>query len=258
MKNNIGSFGKIKRISVLTLFCLLLNIVSFAQALKVAAAANLQSVIRVLQKDFTRKTGIEIEPIIGSSGNLVAQIRNGAPYDLFLSADMDFPATLFKEGLSSKEPVVYASGSLIICSTQDLGFENWERVLLTPKIKKIAFANPAIAPYGKAAEEALQKKGILSEIKSKIVTGESISQVNTYITTGVADVGFTTQALVKDPANKTPLYWKAIDPKIYSPIEQGMVLLKNTANKVNAEKFYQYILSPAAKHIFEEYGYHVQ
>eukprot|EP01037_Dinobryon_pediforme_P017248 gene17248-17438_t len=171
----------------------------FSQNIKVAAAANLQAVIKVLQADFKKKTGIEIEPIVGSSGNLVAQIKNGAPFDVFLSADMSFPETLYKDGLSKKSPIVYAQGSLIICSNQDVGFENWERVLLTHRVQKIAIANPAIAPYGKAADEALKSKGILNDVKSKVVTGESISQVNTYITTGVADVGFTTQALVKDP-----------------------------------------------------------
>jgi len=211
-----------------------------------------------LGQDFKQKTGIRIEPIVGSSGNLTTQIRNGAPYDLFLSADMAFPETLFKEGFSENAPVVYAGGSLIICSNQDIGFENWERVLMTARIKKIAIANPAIAPYGKAAEEALKHKGILSDIKSKFVYGESISQVNTYISTGATEVGFTTQALVKDPANKTPLYWKVIDPKIYTPIEQGMILLKTANANQGAEKFYKYILSPAAKAIFEKFGYRVQ
>jgi molybdate transport system substrate-binding protein len=247
-----------KRIKFLAAALLLFITPSFAQNLKVAAAANLQSVIKVLQKDFKQKTGIEIEPIMGSSGNLVAQVRNGAPYDLFLSADMRFPETLFKEGFSKKRPAIYARGSLVICSNQDIGFENWERLLMTERIKKIAIANPTIAPYGKAAEEALQHKGIYNDVKPKIVYGESISQVNTYITTGVVEVGFTTQSLVKDAANKTRLYWMAIDPKIYSPIEQGMVLLKHADNNENAEKFYRYVLSPAAKAIFKEYGFHVQ
>jgi molybdate transport system substrate-binding protein len=247
---------KMKYIKIVITACLLFSVPAFAQNVKVAVAANLQSVIKVLQSDFKKKTGIYIEPIVGSSGNLTTQVRNGAPYDVFLSADMSFPETLFKEGFSAKAPVVYAQGSLIICSNQDIGFENWERALMTERVKKIAIANPAIAPYGKAAEETLQKKGILNDIRSKIVTGESISQVNTYITTGVVEVGFTTQALVKDPANKTKLYWKVIDPKSYAPMEQGIVLLKHAADSPDAEKFYQYILSPAAKAIFEEYGYH--
>lgn len=252
------NISMIKHIKIFIAACLLFAMPAFAQNLKVAVAANLQSVIKVLGKDFKQKTGIEIEPIAGSSGNLTTQIKNGAPFDLFLSADMPFTEALFKEGFSVKKPVVYARGSLIICSNQDIGFENWERLLLTERIKKIAIANPAIAPYGKAAEETLTKKGIFNDIKQKIVYGESISQVNTYITTGVTEVGFTTRSLVKDPAYKTKLFWKVIDPKTYSPIEQGMVLLKRAANNTNAVKFYQYILSPAAKVIFEEYGYHMK
>ncbi|ASU32219.1 molybdate ABC transporter substrate-binding protein [Mucilaginibacter xinganensis] len=246
-----------KRVKILLAACLFLVSPVFAQNLKVAVAANLQAVIKVLQSDFKSKTGITIDAISGSSGNLANQVKNGAPYDVFLSADMSFPELLFKEGFSAKKPAVYAQGSLVICSSQDIGFENWERVLLTERIKKIAIANPAIAPYGKAAEEALKKKGILDDIKQKIVTGESIAQINTYIITGVVDVGFTTQALVKDPANKKPLYWKIIDPKLYAPIEQGMVILKHGAANPAAEKFYHYILSPAAKTIFEKYGYHL-
>ena len=231
---------------------------AFAQGLKVAVAANLQGVIKVLQKDFKHRTGIDIEPVIGPSGNLTAQIKNGAPFDVFLSADMKFPETLFKEGFSVKAPVVYAEGSLIICSTQNIGFDNWERLLLSERIKKIAIANPGIAPYGKAAEEALTLKGVLNDVKPKVVYGESIAQVNTYITTGVVDVGFTTQALIKDAAAKVQLYYKVIDPKDYAPIQQGMVVVKQTRNGEQAGKFYQYILSAPAKAILKEYGYHVE
>lgn len=130
--------------------------------------------------------------------------------------------------------------------------------MLTPAVKKVAIGNPAIAPYGKAAMEALRLKGIAPEIKSKLVQGESIAQVNTYISTGVVDVGFTTQAFVKDVQGKETIYWKAIDPKDYSPIQQGMVILKHAAGNTAAEKFYQYILSAEAKKIFREYGYIVE
>jgi molybdate transport system substrate-binding protein len=247
----------LKRTGLVTFVCLFLAIQSFAQGLKVAVAANLQGVIKVLAKDFKQKTGIGIEPIIGSSGNLSTQIKNGAPYDVFLSADITFPENLYKEGFSVKEPAVYAYGSLIICSTQDIGFENWERTLMSERIKKIAIANPAIAPYGKAAEESLKLKGILNDTKPKVVYGESIAQVNTYITTGVVDVGFTTQSLIKDAEGKTKLYWKVIDPKSYTPIKQGMIIIKQGKQAESAEKFYKYMLSPAAKAILKEYGYGV-
>ncbi|MBS1528132.1 MAG: molybdate ABC transporter substrate-binding protein [Bacteroidetes bacterium] len=230
---------------------------SFAQNLRVAVAANLQGVIKVLGKDFKDKTGIEIEPIIGSSGNLSTQIKNGAPYDIFLSADMTFPENLFKEGFSVTKPAVYAYGSLVICSRQDIGLENWERELMSPRVKKIAIANPAIAPYGKAAEQAFQKKGIWDDIKSKLVLGESIAQVNTYITTGVTDAGFTTRALIKDAEGKTKVYWRLIDRKSYTPIKQGMIVIKTTKNPTDAEKFYRYMQSAAARKILKDYGYDV-
>ncbi|MEO8885461.1 MAG: molybdate ABC transporter substrate-binding protein [Mucilaginibacter sp.] len=230
----------------------------FAQTVRVAAAANLQAVIQALQKDFKARSDIEIEPVIGSSGKLVAQIKNGAPFDVFLSADMAFPQDLYKNGFALQQPQIYAYGSLIICSNKDIGFENWPRTLLTDRVKKIAIANPSIAPYGKAAQGALASKGILDDVKNKIVYGESISQVNTYITTGNVEVGFTTLALIMDPANKTKLYWKAINPKIYEPIAQGAVIIKATVNKAAALKFYGYLFGADAKKIFAQFGYHVK
>ena len=247
---------KIKSAILIAVFYLLAAPV-FSQSLKVAVAANLQGVIKVLGNDFTQKTGISVEPIVSSSGNLSAQIKNGAPYDVFLSADMSFPENLFKEGFSLQQPAVYAYGNLIICSKQNIGFENWERLLLSNRVKKIAIANPAIAPYGKAAEESLKLKGILDDIRPKLVTGESISQVNIYITSEVVDVGFTTKSLIKDAEGKTILYWKEIDPKSYTPIKQGMIILKQTKENASAQKFYDYMLSPAAKAILKEYGYGV-
>jgi molybdate transport system substrate-binding protein len=163
-----------------------------AQSIKVAIAANLQPVMKDLQRDFKARTKIDIDIISGSSGNLATQIRHGAPYDVFLSADRDFPQSLQKDGFTIKNAVVYAQGVLIICSTQNLDFNNWNKLLLTDAVKKIAIGNPAIAPYGKAAQQALTKAGIYDKVKGKIVFGESITQVNTYITTGVVQVGFTT------------------------------------------------------------------
>lgn len=228
-----------------------------AQNLKVAAAANLQAVIKVLQQDFAGKTGIKIEPIIGSSGNLSSQIKNGAPFDVFLSADMSFPEDLYKAGFATAKPVVYASGSLIICSSQNLDLNNWEKLLQTDQIKKIALANPSTAPYGKAATEVLQRESILQKIQPKIVYGESIAQINIYLTTGVADIGFTTEALISDAANKQKLYWKRIDPKLYQPIEQGMVILKHAEKNKQAEQFFRYMQSVSARTILKKYGYQI-
>lgn len=226
-----------------------------AQSLKVAVAANLQGVIKVLQQDFMRKTSTQIEPIVGSSGNLSNQIKNGAPFDIFLSADMNFPEGLEKAGFTASKPIVYALGSLIICSSQNLDFSQWEKLLQSGQIKKIALANPATAPYGKAAAEVLQRKSILQKVQQKIVYGESIAQVNIYLTTGVANVGFTTEALISDAANKQKLYWKRISTTDYQPIEQGMVILKHAENNPQAGQFFKYMQSLSAKTILKKYGY---
>ncbi|WP_374948390.1 molybdate ABC transporter substrate-binding protein [Mucilaginibacter sp.] len=228
------------------------------QTLKVAIAANLQPVIKALQADFKTKTRISTDAISGASGKLTAQIKNGAPFDVFLSADVAFPADLFKTGFATKAPVVYADGVLIMCSTRKLGAQPWARLLTSPGVKRVAIANPSIAPYGKAAAEALTHEGILKKMNGKLVTGESISQVNTYISTGVVDAGFTTLSFYKENSGKQQLNMWTINPKTYSPIQQGMIILKHGAGKAAAQQFYKYILSPAAKKIFIKYGYHVQ
>jgi molybdate transport system substrate-binding protein len=249
----------LKKSAILFIACLFLQL-SVAQSIKVAVAANLQSVIKVLGADFTKRSGITIEPIIGSSGNLVTQIKNGAPFDVFLSADMNFPQALFADGFSTDKPVVYASGSLIVCSTQNIDLKHWQTLILKDGVTKIAIANPAIAPYGKAATEALTKLDILDKSKNKIITGESIAQVNTYITTGVVSLGFTSQSLLMDGNQTNKLYWAPVDKKLYTPIQQGMVILKHASesNAQQAQQFHKYLLSSAAKAIFKKYGYIVQ
>jgi molybdate transport system substrate-binding protein len=244
----------------LIIVSIILSTSALCQTLKVAVAANLQSVIKVLDADFKSQTGIVVEPIVGSSGNLVAQIKNGAPFDVFLSADMNFPDVLYKAGLSTDKPVVYALGSLIICSTQNLDVKHWQSLLLKDEVKKIAIANTTTAPYGKAAQEALVKLGLLDKISAKIVTGESITQVNTYIFNDAVSVGFTSQSFIYDSGQSKKLYWQLVDPKLYSPIEQGVVILKHARdnNYAGAEKFYKYLLSSSAKAIFKKYGYHTE
>jgi molybdate transport system substrate-binding protein len=249
----------IKKPVILVIACLFVQL-SFAQSIKVAVAANLQSVIKVLGADFTKRTGITIEPIIGSSGNLVTQIKNGAPFDILLSADMNFPQGLYTDGFATDKPAVYASGSLIICSSQNLDLKHWQTLIPKDDINKIAIANPTIAPYGKVAIEVLTKSGMLNKVKTKIITAESIAQVNTYITTGTVSLGFTSQSLLMDANQTTKLYWAAVDKRLYTPIQQGMVILKHASdnNLQQAQKFYKYLQSSSARAIFKKYGYIVQ
>lgn len=240
-------------------FLLILSVSARAQPLRVAVAANAQFVIKALRADFRKKTGIEIELISGSSGKLTAQIRNGAPYDIFLSADMDFPNTLYSEGFGVNRPKVYALGSLIACGTSDLDLKNWQSLITSHKVKKVAIANPALAPYGKAAEQALQHYGLWNKIKSRIVLGESISQVNTYISTGVVSFGFTTEALLYESQAGVKLKWVKIDPGIYDEIQQGMLILTHAkkGNYNNALKFFEYLQSAAAGLLFKKNGYRI-
>lgn len=228
-----------------------------SQPLRLAVAANAQFVIKAIQLDFKKKTGIETEAIIGSSGNLSTQIKNGAPYDIFFSADMNFPDKLASEGFGVTAATEYASGSLIVCSTTNIDIRNWRLLLAAAGTKKIAIANPALAPYGKAAEEALRHYKLWDKINSRLVFGESISQVNTYITTGAAMLGFTTEALIHEYPDKKNLRWAKVDETVYNKIRQGMIVLSHSkkGNYTSAMKFYDYILSPAAKQVFRQFGY---
>lgn len=244
----------------LILYLLLtLSLSTRAQPLRIAVAANVQFVVKALQADFRRKTGIETEIISGSSGKLTAQIKNGAPYDIFLSADMDFPNALYKEGFGVNPPILYALGSLIICSISDPELKNWRSLITNPKVKKVAVANPALAPYGKAAEQALRHYGLWNKINSKIVLGESISQVNTYISTGVVSLGFTTEALLYESPDASKLKWAKIDHNVYNEIQQGVLILayakKGNYNK--AVKFLTYLQSSVARQLFMKNGYRI-
>ncbi|QMU28214.1 molybdate ABC transporter substrate-binding protein [Adhaeribacter radiodurans] len=246
---------------LISCFFLLLgfHLAGFAQPLRVAVAANAQFVIKPLQKDFQKKTKLQIEIITGSSGKLTAQIKNGAPYDVFLSADMEYPTNLFKAGFGLSAPKVYALGSLIVCSTSEVAIQNWQQLLLSPSITKIALANPELAPYGRATQEAMRQYGLWDKVHPKLIFGESIAQVNTYITTGAVKLGFTSEALIYENSTKHKFKWARIDPKAYSTIEQGMVVLSHAkkGNYSKAMQFYHYLSSPAAKQILRQNGYRV-
>jgi len=227
-------------------FLLLLAIeTSFAQTkLTVAAAANVQYVMNGLAKDFENSTGIKTDIILNSSGKLTAQIKEGAPYDVFVSADMKYPQELYKSGYAIDSPKVYANGLLVLWTTQtgikpgiDL------QVLTSGSVKKIAIANPETAPYGVASVEAMNYYKVYDKVKDKLVYGESISQTNQYITSGSADIGFTAKSIVLSDEMKGKGSWVDINRKAYKSISQGAVILKhgNETNIDAAKKFYDYL-----------------
>lgn len=223
-------------------------------ALTVATAANMQFAMTALTRAFTRQTGIDCHIVISSSGKLTAQIREGAPYDLFVSADMKYPQTLYKSGLTTGAPMIYAYGKLVLWTVKDTLPPSLQ-ALTDPGTGHIAIANPATAPYGGAAVEVLQHAGIYDQVKDKLVYGESIAQTNQFILSGAASVGFTAQSVVLSPQMKKKGHWIPIDPGSYAPIAQGAVVLKKEKPDQNAEKFYNFLFSKTARDILEQFGY---
>ncbi len=224
--------------------------------LVIATAANMQFAMEALAEAFTAKTGIACQLIISSSGKLTAQIKEGAPFDVFVSADMKYPTELFAAGLTLQEPQIYAYGQLVLWSRKGTSPPNIQD-LPQPTIRHIALANPKTAPYGQAAMEVLTHYKLLEQVEEKLVYGESIAQTNQFILSEAAEVGFTAQSVVRSPRMKEEGHWSAIPQDIYRPIAQGIVLLQGDRVHTGAQAFYDFIFSSEARRILEAYGYQV-
>ena len=223
--------------------------------LVIAAAANVQFAMQELADTFYIDTDIKAEIIYGSSGKLFAQIIKGAPYDLFISANMKYPNQLYKAGFLDQKPSIYAFGKLVLW-TQLKGIEPSIELLKSDDIKHIAMANPKIAPYGVATEQLLKRYGIFETIKNKLVYGESISQTNQFIFSGSAEIGFTAMSSVMSSKIATKGKWVALDTSTYSPIAQGVALIKKESkNSAQAQEFYRFLFTHKAQNILHKYGY---
>jgi molybdate transport system substrate-binding protein len=244
--------------SVLFSFLLVfLSVNAFAGELTVAVAANVQYTFEELKAEFEKQTGINIKSISGSSGKFTAQIENGAPFDVFLSADMDYPKTLAKEGLTFNDPKVYAYGTLVLWTLNDIDLSRGMAVLNDSSIKKIAVAVPNTAPYGRQAVNALKHENLYAQVNKKLVYGESIAQVNQFITTQAADIGFTATSVVLAANMKEKGRWIEVSPDVYDPIAQGAVILKHAEKEhlEEAKTFFDFLYSGKAGEIFKRYGY---
>jgi molybdate transport system substrate-binding protein len=228
-----------------------------ADTLTVAVAANVQYAFDDLQAAFNTETGHQIKPVYNSSGKFAAQIMNGAPFDVFLSADMEFPEKLYKEGYAAGAPKVYAYGALVLWTMKDLDLKNWQSALAGPAVGKIAVANPKTAPYGRETIKALQYFKLDDTLRPKLVFGESIAQTNQYIHSRAADAGFTAKSVVMSPQMQGKGTWIELPKGSYQPIAQGALILKHgqQTKPKPAQQFYDFLYSANARAILERYGY---
>ncbi len=245
-------------IRALTLSFLLLCSTLYASQITVAVAANVSYALDDLKAAFAKKhPNVKLRTILGSSGKLTAQIRNGAPFQIFMSADMGFPRALYAQHIAITKPKVYARGVLALFSPRPRDFSRGLSLLESSEIRRIALANPKTAPYGKAAVEALKKSGLYDRVRPKIIFAESISQTVAYAMTA-ADIGMIAKSSLYAPKMRRfqeKRNWLTVDPDFYTPIDQGIVLLKGAKNRDDCRAFYDFILGPEAGAIFKKYGY---
>jgi len=248
---------KIKTTIFTIFFAILFSIVAFAQSLTVAVAANVQYAFEELKGEFTKDTGVEVKAVYASSGKITAQVEGGAPFDLFVSADMDYPQALEKEGMAYNSTKVYAYGKLVLWTMSDVDLSLGVESLVQETVRKIAIATPKTAPYGRGAVNALKYYGIYPKVSSKLVYGESIAQASQFISTRAADAGFTAKSIVMAKNMQGKGKWVEVDSKAYDPIAQGAVILKHARKNdlAAAQKLFDFLFSDKARAIFEKYGY---
>jgi molybdate transport system substrate-binding protein len=229
-----------------------------AQEITVAAAADLQFAMQDIAAQFHKQTGKTVKLIYGSSGNFFQQIQNGAPFDMFFSANLDYARKLETAGLIAPGSFYeYGRGRIVlwVMNSSTLDLSAGLATLLNPRVTKIAIANPQHAPYGQAAVAAMQKEGIYEQVKNKLVSGENISQTASFVATGAADVGIVALALAISPNMKDKGRYAEIPKSEYPPIEQACVILSSSRNKDAARQFLAYIKTSGITETLRQYGF---
>lgn len=238
---------------------LLLCASAFAQEITVAAAADLSSALPEIAAKYKSQTGQEVKLTFGSSGNLTTQIRNGAPFDVFFSADEEYPKQLIDAGLAEKDTLYrYAVGRLVLWVASDSPLDltkSGMQALLDPAVKKIAIANPEHAPYGRAAQAALRHFGIYDQVSSRLVLGENVSQAAQFVESGNAQTGLIALSHALAPAMKSKGRYWTVPLDAYPTLNQAAVVPSHSKQKEAARKFIEYLRSPEAASIFAGYGF---
>ena len=225
----------------------------------VAAAANLNVALVDIASAFEKARGMRVELVFGASGTLTRQIQDGAPFELFLAADEEFPRQLETAGLTRDAGVVYAVGRLALFAPKgsplvvDERLEGLGRLAKAGGVGRFAIANPDVAPYGKAAEAVLRRRGLWDALRPHLVLGDTIAQAAQFATTGNAVGGLIAYSLVRSPGFADRGTFAVIAAGDHPPLRQRMVLLKR-AGRV-AEEFYAYLQSPSARDRFLQHGY---
>jgi molybdate transport system substrate-binding protein len=231
-----------------------------AQGLAVAAASDLQTALPEIVAEFEKETGQPVRLTFGSSGNFFTQIDNGAPFDVFLSADIDYPRRLERAGRADPGSLYeYATGRLVLWTRTDSGIEvrRGLGVLADARVRRIAIANPEHAPYGRAAVAALRHEGVYERVREKFVFGENISQAAQFAQSGGADVGLLALALALSPALKGSGIYVDIPVSWHPPIQQAAIVLASSRQKPLARQFIEYLKKPDGKRILQSYGFAV-
>lgn len=231
-----------------------------AQDISVAAAADLQFAMQDVAARFEKETGEKVTISYGSSGNFYQQLQNGAPFDVFFSADLGYAKKLEAAGLTQPGSYYeYAQGKIVIWTREQskVDLSAGMKALLAPSVTKIAIANPQHAPYGRAAVDAMQKAGVYEKVKDKLVLGENISQTASFVVSGSADVGIVALSLALSPNMKDTGRYVEVPTSTYQPIKQACVILKSSKNKEVALRFLSFVKSPATAEILERYGFGV-
>lgn len=231
------------------------------RGITVAAAADLSPTLKEVTANFEKETGVRVKLSFGASGALTQQIENGAPFDVFLSADMDYPRRLIAQGRADVSSLYrYAVGKLVLWAPADSPLDVQNKglnVLIDPSVKKIAIANPQHAPYGRAAVEAMKHVGLYDQVTDRLVLGENVSQAAQFVESGNAQVGFVALAHALAPGMQGKgKYWQLPDGA-YPTLDQGVVIVSHSKHKKDAARFLEYLKTRGVIDILQRYGFAV-
>jgi molybdate transport system substrate-binding protein len=252
------TLGFLPRAAIALLAGVLVTLGVAAQTVRIAAAADLQYAMQDLARQYEKHSPVKFAVTYGSSGNFYAQIQNGAPFDLYFSADVTYAQKLVESGLAEKDSLYnYARGRIVLWVARDFALDpallEW-KILEDAHVQKIAIASPEHAPYGAAAVAALKKAGVYDKVQAKFVYGENISQTAQFVQSGSAQVGVVALSLAISPAMRDGKRWE-IPQEFYPPLNQAAVILKSSQNRSAARAFLEFLKTETGRATLSRYGF---